>query len=297
MAYTEYTWVFVIAIFCAFFAAFGIGANDVANSFSTSVGSGSITVRNAIILACVFEFCGAFFMGGHVTKTIRKGIADIDLFENDPDILMFGMMCVCLSTAGWLILATSLNLPISTTHTVVGSIMGFTIAFTGFEGVQWSVMVKIITSWFLSPVLSGLGAILLQNLIVYTVMKAENPGKNALFGYPLLVFFTFCVLTFYTIYKGTKIDISLELALGVTFGISVFLAILSKLIAVPKLEKQMKLSSVKDIEEKVVEMNEIQQSNTADASEEMTKVEVQKKVEDDEYTVSKEPTKTKIFFW
>jgi len=291
MVYTEYTWVFVIAIICAFFAAFGIGANDIANSFSTSVGSGSISLKNAILLACVFEFCGAFFMGGHVTKTIRKGIADIDLFEDDPDILMFGMMCVCVSTACWLILATFLNLPISTTHTVVGSIMGFTIAFIGFEGVQWSVIIKIVTSWFLSPVLSGVGAVLIQTLIVHGVMKREDPVKNALLGYPLLVFFTFCVLLFYTIYKGTKIDISIELALGITLGLAVFAAIIAKFCVVPNLVEQMNsLFS----ENKDVEMQETHTEQTEDVS----NAGVEKKTVDDEFSVSKDDIiyKKKSFF-
>jgi len=245
--YESYTWIFVMAIIFAFLAAFGIGANDVANAFSTSVGSGSISLKQAIMIACIFEFSGAFFMGKHVTTTIRKGIADIELFEDEPDVFMFGMMCVCVANAGWLLFATYLKLPVSTTHTCVGGIMGFTIAYKGADGVEWSVVGKIIVSWFLSPILAGCVAVTLQSLLIKLVMESNHPSNRALICYPLLVGFTCFVVMFYTIYKGTPqlglSDTPIGIAIGVSLAVSIFFAILSKIFAVPRLRNEIDTNS------------------------------------------------------
>merc|ERR1719379_1718310 len=165
----------VLALIFSFFGAFGIGANDVANAFATSVGAKSITVKQAVVIATIFEFSGAFFMGSHVSKTIRKGICDIDLFtdsQQDAEILMYGMMCVTFSVAFWLLLATYWSLPVSTTHTCVGSVMGVAIAAKGWDAVNWDVVVKIVISWVASPVLSGVVAVALYMTIKYVIMLA-----------------------------------------------------------------------------------------------------------------------------
>jgi len=264
--YTEYTWVFVVAIIFAFIAAFGVGANDVANSFSTSVGAKSITIKQAIFIACIFEFSGAFFMGKHVTNTIRKGIADIDLFMDEPDIFMFGMMCVCISNAGWLLFATYLKLPVSTTHTCVGGIMGFVIACKGWDGVEWSVVGKIIISWFLSPIASGIFAVILASIIKCFIMHSSSPSTRALLCYPLLVWFTFFIVIFYTIYKGTPqlglSDTHVGVAIGISIGISIFFAIIAKLLAVPRLK-----SNLEQLDNDKIEMANKNKSSSGDIEE------------------------------
>lgn len=120
----EYTWIFVVGIILCLFSAYGLGANDCANAFGTSVGSKSITIVQAVIIAGFCGFSGAVLMGSHVTSTVRHGIADPDAFKDDPDILMFGMLCVLFATGAWLILSCYLELPVSSTHSVVGGIIG-----------------------------------------------------------------------------------------------------------------------------------------------------------------------------
>jgi len=243
---TEYTWVFVLAIIFSFAGAFGIGANDVANAFATSVGAKSITVKQAAVAATIFEFCGAFFMGSHVAKTIRKGICDLDLFQqndNDPEILMFGMMCVTFSTAVWLIAATYYSLPVSTTHTCVGSVMGVAIAAKGWDAVNWNVVGKIVLSWFASPILSGLFAIGIYMIIKHGIMYAEDPQARTLLFYPILVAFCVIIVTFYTIYKGTPQlglkETPLGTACGVAFGVGAFAFLLTQFLVVPRLRSMM----------------------------------------------------------
>jgi len=243
---TEYTWVFVLAIIFSFAGAFGIGANDVANAFATSVGAKSITVKQAAVAATIFEFSGAFFMGSHVAKTIRKGICDLDLFqqnENDAEILMFGMMCVTFSTAVWLLAATYYSLPVSTTHTCVGSVMGVAIAAKGWDAVNWNVVGKIVLSWFASPILSGLFAIGIYMIIKHGIMYANDPQARTLLFYPILVAFCVIIVTFYTIYKGTpQLGLKktpLGTACGVAFGVGAFGFLVTQFLVVPKLRSMM----------------------------------------------------------
>eukprot|EP00494_Astrolonche_serrata_P029875 UN30142 len=200
-------------------------------------------MKQAIIAASIFEFAGAFFMGKHVTKTIRKGITSLSFFEDEPEILMWGMMCVSISTAFWLITATYYKLPVSTTHTCVGGVMGFAIAYKGFAAVEWDVVTKIILSWVFSPVLSAIFAVALQQMVVYGVLLSENPRKRTLMCYPLLIFFTVSIICFYTVYKGTpQLELD-ETPVGVSIGISLaiaaFCALVSYFTMVPYLNKRM----------------------------------------------------------
>ncbi|CBJ33891.1 high affinity phosphate transporter [Ectocarpus siliculosus] len=133
----QFLWILIVAAFGAFFAAFGIGANDVANAFATSVGAKALTIKQAVVLAGVFEFLGAVFLGSHVTKTIRKGIADIECFQDNPGILMYGNMCVVYTTGIWLLLASFFELPVSTTHSTIGGIVGMAMTYRGAGCVVW----------------------------------------------------------------------------------------------------------------------------------------------------------------
>jgi len=243
---TEYTWIFVVAIIFSFIGAFGIGANDVANAFATSVGAKSVTVKQAVVIATIFEFAGAFFMGSHVSKTIRKGICDIDLFtdsQEDAELLMFGMMCVTFSVAFWLLLATYFSLPVSTTHTCVGSVMGIAIAAKGWDAVDWNKVSLIIVSWFVSPILSGVFAVCLYLFIRNVIMMSEDPQGRTIMLYPVLTAFCVIIVIFYTIYKGTPQlglkSTGLGVASAVAFGGGIFMAALTYGLFVPWLRQKL----------------------------------------------------------
>ena len=133
----DYLWLVVGGGIASFVAAMGIGANDVANAFASSIGSKALTVKSAVAIASVFECAGAILMGSHVTKTIRKGIADYECFEDTPDIFIYGCFCVLISVAGWLFLASYLEMPVSTTHSCVGGMVGMTLITGGTDCVIW----------------------------------------------------------------------------------------------------------------------------------------------------------------
>mmetsp|Transcript_129887 Transcript_129887/g.296105 ORF Transcript_129887/g.296105 Transcript_129887/m.296105 type:complete len:518 (-) Transcript_129887:138-1691(-) len=237
----DYLWIVVIGGFLAVFCAYGIGANDVANAFATSVGAKTLSVKHAVILAAIFEFGGAVLLGSHVTKTIRKGIADIDCFIDDGPVLMYGMMCVIFCTGLWLLIATFFQMPVSTTHSVVGGIIGMTIAAKGGSCVVWHKdtdqfpFVKgvsaIVVSWILSPLFSGVGAAILYLFVRTFILRSENSYTRAFIFYPFLLASAITLYTFFTIYKGAKgLDLDetpLSVATGVSFGIGFGLGLLS----------------------------------------------------------------------
>ena len=148
---SDYEWLVVIAVFVCFAMAWGIGANDVANAFATSVGARAITLKQATVIAGIFEFSGAFLLGSAVTDTVRKGITDYAQFEGAEDILLLGMFCALCSSSLWLYLATRFSMPVSTTQSIVGSILGFAIVAHGFDAVDWISVQNIIIFWLASP--------------------------------------------------------------------------------------------------------------------------------------------------
>ena len=137
------------------FMAWGIGANDVANAMGTSIGSKVLTIKQAVLIAAVFEFAGAFLAGGQVTSTIRKGIIDSGAVAGAPELLIFGMLASLIAAGLWLLIASHNGWPVSTTHTIVGAIVGFAIVGLGMEAVKWDKVGNIVASWVVSPVLSG----------------------------------------------------------------------------------------------------------------------------------------------
>ena len=160
---SNYGFVFMaLAVVFGLYMTWGIGANDVANAMGTSVGSGATTVKQAIIIAAIFEFAGAFIAGGNVTKTIRKGIIDPSSIAGNPEILVFGMLAALLAAAIWLMLATSRGWPVSTTHSIVGAVIGFAMVGIGIDAVQWVKVSQIAASWVVSPMLGGVLAFLLM---------------------------------------------------------------------------------------------------------------------------------------
>lgn len=234
-----YTWIIVVGGIFAFFAAMGIGANDVANAYATSVGSKALTMNQAVVLAAVFETAGAVLMGSHVTNTIRKGIADYKCFEEQPELLMYGCMWVVLAVGLWLFLASYLEMPVSTTHSCVGGMIGMAIALKGAGCVIWYKPVTtfpyvggvsgIILSWFLSPLFSAIFAAGLFYVLRIFVLRHDFETKRINWTYPLLIGTTMTINTFFIIYKGAK-GLGLDktpvgVAIGTAFGVGAFSAI------------------------------------------------------------------------
>ncbi|MEE3298151.1 MAG: inorganic phosphate transporter [Planctomycetota bacterium] len=206
---TQVFWIYVIALGGGFYMAWSIGANDVANAMGTSVGSGALTLRNAIIVAAIFEFAGAFLVGSHVSETVRKGILPLEELEAMPggaNLYIYGMMGALLAAATWLLTATYFGLPVSTTHSIVGSVLGFgmVIFYDRLEVIHWDKVGTIVASWVVSPVLAGgfscLVFLAIQRLILHKRDMVGSAKKLA----PFLVFLVFLTIALVTLYKGLK---------------------------------------------------------------------------------------------
>ena len=218
---SEYGTIFMImAIVFGLYMTWGIGANDVANAMGTSVGSGAITVKQAILIAAIFEFAGAFIAGGTVTKTIRKGIIDPTAIEGSPELLVYGMLAALLAAAIWLMIASYRGWPVSTTHSIVGAIVGFAIAGIGMDAVHWDKIGQIAASWVVSPLIGGVIALLLMLSIRKLILNAENPFAKAKTYGPIYVFLVGFIVSLVTMFKGLK-HINLEFSMGQSFLLAV----------------------------------------------------------------------------
>ena len=194
----------ILAIVFGVFMAWGIGANDVANAMGTSVGSGAVTIKQAIVIAVIFELSGAILAGGEVTATIRKGILDAALFVNEPHLLVYGMLASLLAAGAWLLIASSFGLPVSTTHSIVGAIVGFGAVGIGVDAVAWSEVFKIVISWIASPVLAGVISFTLFRSLQNLIIDTKNPFGNAKKYVPYYMFLVGFVVSLVTIFKGLK---------------------------------------------------------------------------------------------
>tara|TARA_B100000953_G_scaffold96530_1_gene79055 strand:+ start:147 stop:1418 length:1272 start_codon:yes stop_codon:yes gene_type:complete len=215
-----------LALLFGLFMAWGVGANDVANAMGTSVGSKAITVKQAIIIAIIFEFSGALLAGGEVTATIRKGILDAALFSENPQLLVYGMLASLLAAGFWLLIASSLGWPVSTTHSIVGAIVGFGAVGVGVDAVAWDKVGNIAMSWIVSPIVAGTIAFLLFRSLQNLIIDTSNPFDNAKKYVPYYMFLVGFVISLVTIFKGLKhiglsfdTDTSYYLAIG--FGVAV----------------------------------------------------------------------------
>ncbi|MDH3393477.1 MAG: inorganic phosphate transporter, partial [Desulfobulbaceae bacterium] len=194
------------------YMAWNIGANDVANSMADAVGSKSISIKNAVILAGICEFAGAVLVGSHVTDTIRKGIVSPDAIASLPGLmpgdaatlLVLGMTGALLSAALWLHLASWTGMPVSTTHSIVGAVAGFGIAAAGWECVNWGKMGQIVASWFVSPVVGGIFGYIFFTFISMSILRRKKPAEAAMLVMPFIAFFLAMVVALGTIYKGLK---------------------------------------------------------------------------------------------
>ncbi|MGB5702010.1 MAG: inorganic phosphate transporter [Polyangiales bacterium] len=212
--------------------AWTIGANDVANAMGTSVGSGALTLRGAIVVAGIFEFGGAMLVGGSVTNTIRKGIVDIEAFGSDPMIVAVGMTCCLLAAALWLNLATYAGWPVSTTHSIVGAVVGFGVTAGGMDAVDWGTVGSIAASWVVSPVMGGLLGYGLFVFLQRTILTAPDPLAAIKRWGPILVFPIISTLALSAMFKGLK-PLSLDLAFGPALGLALGLGLVASLVAVP----------------------------------------------------------------
>lgn len=220
----------ILAILFGFYVAWNIGANDVANAVGTSVGSGALTLKQAVLVAAIFEFCGAFFLGGGVSETLESGIVNPGIFSEDMREYIYGMLASLLAAGVWLQIASYFGWPVSTTHSIVGAVLGFGLVLGGFEAIYWHEIISIVVSWIISPLLGGGLAYFIFSIIRYKILYNINPISAAKKMTPYLVFVIFAVLTLIILFNGlSNIDLHLSLfevlllALGVG-GITSFIS-------------------------------------------------------------------------
>jgi|TARA_Y100000294_G_scaffold77861_1_gene73215 PiT family inorganic phosphate transporter len=249
------TFLLVFAIAACIYMACNIGANDVANAMGTSVGSGSLTFKQAILIAAVAEFAGAYLVGGHVSDTIRKGMLDPTIFADDPIHLVYGMIGALIASAVWLNLASYLGWPVSTTHSIVGAVVGFGVMAGGLDAVSWGKVGKVVMSWVISPAMGGLCSFILFRFITYQIFSRRNPLLYAKRLLPYLVFMVCIILANAMLYKGLKnlhLDLSFVQAMAYAILVGVAGFFLSKVIVkkvpdVPKREIHKQLESTEKI--------------------------------------------------
>jgi len=193
-----------MAVVFGVFMAWGIGANDVANAMGTSVGSKALTFRQAVIIAAIFECAGAVLAGGEVTKTIRKGIVDVSSLGDTPELLVYGMLASLLAAGIWLMVATRMGWPVSTTHSIVGAIVGFGAVGIGMEAVQWGKVGTIAMSWVTSPLLAGAIAFALFRSIQKLIIDTDDPFAKAKKYVPYYIFLVGFIMAMVTLLKGLK---------------------------------------------------------------------------------------------
>ena len=216
------TFLFSFAVIACIYMACNIGANDVANAMGTSVGSKSLTFKQAILIAAVAEFAGAFFVGGHVSDTIRKGMLDTSFFADVPYQLVYGMISALLAAAIWLHIASYLGWPVSTTHSIIGGVLGFGVIAGGVDIVNWSRVGNVVLSWVVSPVMGGLFAYLVFQYINKTIFSKRRPLAHAKELLPFIVAIVLFILSIAIFYKGLK-----NLNLHFTFPDVLFFALVA----------------------------------------------------------------------
>lgn len=226
----EYTiLLLVLAALFGLFMAWGIGANDVANAMATSVGSKAISLKTAVIIAAVFEFTGAYLAGGEVTSTIRKGMVDAGLLANTPELLVYGMLAALLAAGVWLLIASRYGLPVSTTHSIVGAIVGFAAVGIGVEAVHWNKVGSIVMSWVVSPVLAGALAFFLFQTVQKLILNSNDPFQNAKRYVPIYIFLTGLIIALVTLLKGLK-HVGLEISTMEGYALAVLVGLVAAII-------------------------------------------------------------------
>ena len=226
-----------------FFMAWGIGANDVANAMGTSVGARALTLFQAILVACIFEFAGAYLAGGEVTSTIRKGIIDPNILSGSPDLLIYGMLSSLLAAGIWLLIASYYGWPVSTTHSIVGAIVGFAAVGISIDAVEWNKVTTIASSWVVSPLLAGTISFLIFKSVQILILDTDDPfakAKKYVPGYMFLVGFIISMVTFLKGLKHVGFDLSFQQSIifSTAFGIVIALLGITFLRRVENVSKQ-----------------------------------------------------------
>lgn len=245
----------VLAAAFGLFMAWGIGANDVANAMGTSVGSKALTIKQAIIVAMIFEFAGAYLAGGEVTSTIRKGIIESAYFVDTPELLVFGMIGSLLAAGTWLLMASWAGWPVSTTHSIIGAIVGFSAVGVGVESVNWGSVLGIIGSWVITPMIAGLIAYFVFLSAQKLIFDSEKPLDMAKRYVPFYMALTGFMISLVTIKKGLKhVGIELTSAEGysLAIGIAIAVGVLGKILIMrlkfdPAADKNMHYTNVEKV--------------------------------------------------
>lgn len=246
-----YTWIFAVGIINSFLDACGIGSNDLANSFGTTYGSKVLTVRQIVVLAAIFEFAGAMLLGSSVTSTLAGSISNVSYFKAQPGVLMYGMLTALAGSTTWLFSASYLGLPVSTTHSIVGGIMGFSLVYKGVDGVIWSKsisefpytagFVPIVVSWITSPLISAILSSILYLSLKHFVLKAKRSAEQVTYLLPPMVGATIFIEALFILSKGAKsrLDWPFETSAWVSVCIGIGSGVLS-MFAIPTLQKKLK---------------------------------------------------------
>ena len=222
-----------MACLFAFFMAWGVGANDVANAMGTSVGARAITIKQAIIIAMIFEFAGAWLAGGEVTSTIRSSIIDVETagFDQRPELLVYGMLSSLLAAGIWLLIASKYGWPVSTTHSIIGAIVGFAAVGISFDSIMWGQVGSIVASWVVSPLVAGTISFCLFMTVQHLVLSTDNPFANAKKYVPYYIFLVGFVIAMVTMVKGLR-HVGLEISFAQSTLMAIGFGILTMLIGV-----------------------------------------------------------------
>ncbi|KAI9328066.1 phosphate-repressible phosphate permease [Obelidium mucronatum] len=261
MPVNSFTWIFGLTVAFSFLDAYAIGANDVANSFATSVGSRSLKLWQACCIAIFTEFIGAIALGASTTGTIKDGIIALSMFDKRQDLLMAAFMCALIGSSTWVMIATRFGWPVSTTHSIVGALIGVGISAFGTDAVNWAWdgkgVAQIVASWLISPAVAAILAALIYGLTRQFVLKAKNPLRAGIYAIPFYFTITTFIVAFYVVSKNGKSTLKITantfggpltvsgdvaLCMGIVGGLAGFVLLVCVGLAIPyfirKLEKE-----------------------------------------------------------
>ncbi len=220
----------ILVLVVGFYMAWNIGANDVSNAMGTSVGSGALTLAKAVMIAAVLEFSGAFFVGANVSETMQKGLIDTELFRDTPLILILGMSAALFGTSLWLQAASYFGWPVSTTHAIVGAILGFGLVVGGADAIRWGEVISILISWVVSPLVAAVISYIIFYVLQRKILFAMNPTESTIKLFPVLIFIVFGTFTLSLIFNGLE-NLNLNLSFPEALGISLLVSSLAALIS------------------------------------------------------------------
>ncbi|MBT3394795.1 MAG: inorganic phosphate transporter [Waddliaceae bacterium] len=223
------TLLFIIALLSGLYMSWSLGANDAANAIGTAVGSGALTLKRAVIIAASLEFCGAFFFGSNVSETVQKGIVKMDLFVDDPMLLVFGMIGALLAAGVWLQLASYKGWPVSTTHSIVGALVGFGLVIGGVNGIHWNKVASIVISWVISPLMGGTISYIAFVSIRKKIFYSPHPLNAAKKTIPYIVFCMLTMLSSILLFRGLK-NVNLDLSFLETAALALSIGLIGSIV-------------------------------------------------------------------